>query len=224
MGKLTLGPICQMWLAELNTSSTVALSKPAAPVTVIRGKNAATATPMRALAAASSRSASATSGRRSSSAEGSPAGTRGGLTRPGRAWRSGTRWRAGRRASPARSPFPRGCGAPWRGRPGCWRVRTCRAPRRVRSSDRRWRRSCAMPSASWRTLMVRSMTVISVSIARTLKYSFATFAVTLRPMFSKSASTAWRSARAAAVVAAHAAEEVDFPVQVHGMRKRRRCA
>ncbi len=74
IGIVTLGPICQKRLPGLITSMIVALSNPAAPVMLIRGKNAATATPMRALAAASSRSASATSGRRSSRCRGQPGG------------------------------------------------------------------------------------------------------------------------------------------------------
>src|SRR5688572_7020235 len=80
MGSETLGPSDQTRLSQSNRSSVSALRYPPDAVRRTTGKNAALATPMRALLAASCRSASATSGRRSNKSDGKPAGIIGGLT------------------------------------------------------------------------------------------------------------------------------------------------
>lgn len=77
-GMERLGPIDQTRLSAVMRFSSLAACQPAEPVSVSTGKEAALATPMRALAAAMSRSASATSGRRSSALDGMPGGTDGG--------------------------------------------------------------------------------------------------------------------------------------------------
>ena len=61
------------------------LWKPAEALSVTVGKNAATATPIWALAAATRRSAAAMSGRRSSSSDGTPTGMAGGPVASGAA-------------------------------------------------------------------------------------------------------------------------------------------
>src|SRR3974390_1286656 len=79
MGREILGPIDQTRLSQLNKFSNSPLRYPPEAVKVTTGKNAALATPIRALADASNRSAWATSGRRSSSSAGRPAGIGGGI-------------------------------------------------------------------------------------------------------------------------------------------------
>ncbi|MNY50018.1 hypothetical protein D3C86_1854900 [compost metagenome] len=109
------GPSIQVREDHLNRFDRSADSKPNSPVSVMRGKNAALATPMRALAAAIWRSAAAMSGRRSSSSDGNPAGIAIGAASNGRAGSenaaggtpvstaSACSWLARRRSMPARS-------------------------------------------------------------------------------------------------------------------------
>src|SRR6185436_19730411 len=73
-----VGPTCQARDGPVKSSDRDALSTPNIPVSEIRGKNAAFASPMCAFAEMSCCSAWRISGRRSSSIDGSPAGTWGG--------------------------------------------------------------------------------------------------------------------------------------------------
>ncbi|MNS73077.1 hypothetical protein D3C72_1065060 [compost metagenome] len=109
------GPSIHVREDHLNRFDRSADSKPNSAVSEIRGKNAAFATPIRALAAAICRSAAAMSGRRSSSSDGRPAGTATGAVSKGRAasvncaggtpvsTASACSWLARRRSMPARS-------------------------------------------------------------------------------------------------------------------------
>ena len=74
-----LGPTDHTRLGQLRNVPRSALASPAVLVSLIVGKNAAFATPIRADEASRSCSASTMSGRRCSSADGSPAGTSGGV-------------------------------------------------------------------------------------------------------------------------------------------------
>src|SRR2546430_14366304 len=71
------GPSAHARLDHLNSCDSSEDSKPPCAVRLRTGKNAALATPMRALAAAMVRLADAMSGRRSSNDEGRPAGIAG---------------------------------------------------------------------------------------------------------------------------------------------------
>ncbi|GMU45665.1 MAG: hypothetical protein AMXMBFR26_04470 [Porticoccaceae bacterium] len=75
IGQLSAGPIDQKRLLQSKKSPALSLASPAPPSSENRGYSSAVATPMRAVAAASSRSARRRSGRRRSRSDGSPAGS-----------------------------------------------------------------------------------------------------------------------------------------------------
>jgi hypothetical protein len=101
-GQTTCGPRDQNRLAPVKTSAASVAATPSVPVSSSRGNRSAVATPIRAVAAASSRSARRTSARRRSSSDGSPTGTADGPGGIAATWRSSPTSAPG--ACPSRTP------------------------------------------------------------------------------------------------------------------------
>ena len=186
----------------LNRLRSDSLSLPSRPVSEIEGKYAARATPIRAVAAISRCSAAIRSGRFNNSSECSAGGSAtvfSGVSF-GERWNSPSKISRGERPSStfkARSSLPS-----WLTSGGnCARAASASAARCRKSNSEMTpasKRFFCMPSASSLRAIARRVALMRASNARTLKYPCTVCADSDRRMASRLASTASRSARAAA--------------------------